>query len=558
MKYLLNRILEPASNGPAIATILAQLLQVKITSATIKKELEDHPDYPSLLSISDVLHQFGIDNVSINIAADKFSDTPVPFITQIKGLKDRSTFFTVVKSNSKNRITYFNPEKHDWDSASSDDFFNRCSGVVLLTEVAHKNGEAEFDKNRTIEKQQTIIHNILSLWMPSVVFITGLFSVQQAGLSALLPFLYVLLALTGSIAALLLLWYELDRYNPILQQICGNAAKKINCSAVLQSKSSKIAGISWSTIGFSYFTGNLILHLFLGFLNPMALCVSAWLSIFALPYVFFSVYYQWRIAKQWCMLCLFVQCPLVLQVIVSTTSGWYTLVPVSDFSSQLLIQSVSAFSIPFMVISILFPILRKAKEREKLNSELQKLKHDRAIFEALLGKQKLVTHSPAGLGITLGNPGATYKIIKVCNPYCGPCAKAHEPIDELLQNNEDLQIQIVFTATSDALDRQGMPVKHLLAIDEAKDEALSKRALDDWYLAENKDYEIFAEKYPMNGELNKQVAKIDMMHDWCTKMEIAFTPTFFISIPSSDGLNTAFHQLPGMYRPNDLKYFLSV
>ena len=34
----------------------------------------------------------------------------------------------------------------------------------------------------------------------------------------------------------------------------------------------------------------------------------------------------------------------------------------------------------------------------------------------------------------------------------------------------------------------------------------SQHALDDWYLAPKKDYEVFAEKYPMNGELKMQEA----------------------------------------------------
>ncbi|HEY2722735.1 MAG TPA: hypothetical protein VGI82_13465 [Chitinophagaceae bacterium] len=38
----------------------------------------------------------------------------------------------------------------------------------------------------------------------------------------------------------------------------------------------------------------------------------SWLNIFALPYTLFSVYYQWKVAKQWCILCLAVQGLLLL------------------------------------------------------------------------------------------------------------------------------------------------------------------------------------------------------------------------------------------------------
>lgn len=160
------------------------------------------------------------------------------------------------------------------------------------------------------------------------------------------------------------------------------------------------------------------------------------------------------------------------------------------------------------------PALQKAKEGKRLNIELQKLKHNRQIFEALLHKQKQVKENPDGLGISLGNPNGAYKLIKVCNPYCGPCAKAHIPIEELLHNNPDVQIRILFTATNKEGDIAAPPVKHLLAIAEKNDESIIKQALDDWYLAENKNYEAFAAKYPMNGELKQQEAKIETMKNW--------------------------------------------
>ena len=84
-----------------------------------------------------------------------------------------------------------------------------------------------------------------------------------------------------------------------------------------------------------------------------------------------------------------------------------------------------------------------------------------------------------------------------------------------------------------------------------------KQALDDWYLAENKNYEAFAAKYPMNGELKRQEAKIETMKNWCDKTEIAFTPTFFVSVPNDDG-STRYYQLPEIYTVADLKYFFSV
>jgi len=40
------------------------------------------------------------------------------------------------------------------------------------------------------------------------------------------------------------------------------------------------------------------------------------------------------------------------------------------------------------------------------------------------------------------------------------------------------------------------------------DEQQTTKALDDWYLPAKKEYEVFASKHPMNGELKAQGDKI--------------------------------------------------
>lgn len=121
---------------------------------------------------------------------------------------------------------------------------------------------------------------------------------------------FSIITLAGLFVSCLLLWYEVDRANPALQKIC-TGAKNVNCGAILNSKQAKLFGsISWSEVGFFYFSVSYLLLLLQGY---NALPLVAWLNIFALPYTVFSIYYQWRVAKQWCVLCLWVQAILVAQ-----------------------------------------------------------------------------------------------------------------------------------------------------------------------------------------------------------------------------------------------------
>ncbi|MBB6110878.1 Uncharacterized membrane protein [Mucilaginibacter lappiensis] len=549
-------LFESKTNGPKAAKLLLDILNVKVTETTLTQEIEEHPDYPSLLSISDVLNNHGVENMGIRVDPEKFDELPCPFITQIRWGKVPANLFTVVKEVNEKNIQFFDPEKHRWTSLDKETFLKRWSGIVLLAEASDDAGEKDYNKKAKEENRKNIIQYLSAFCIPAIVIIAGLLTLTQLGANALLPVAFTLITLAGGITGALLLWYEIDQHNPVFQQIC-NAGKKVNCGAILQSKAAKIGGISWSVLGFSYFMGILLLLLFSGITNPTALFVISWLNVVAVPYVIFSIYYQWRVAKQWCVLCLCVQGVLVLQLATTLVGGWHTLLSFNIIEPGLIISTLTALVIPFIVTTLLIPAFQKAKGSKQINTELQKLKHNRQIFEALLEKQKRVVNIPTGLGITLGNPNGIYKLIKVCNPYCGPCAKAHQPMEDLLENNPDVQIQILFTATNSEGDTKAPPVRHLLAIAEKNEEPVIKKALDDWYLAEKKDYEVFAAKYPMNGELKQQNAKIEAMENWCDTIEIEFTPTFFVSIPNDEN-EVTYYQLPEIYSVIDLKYFFSV
>ena len=158
------------------------------------------------------------------------------------------------------------------------------------------------------------------------------------------------------------------------------------------------------------------------------------------------------------------------------------------------------------------------------------------------------TAAPDGyqdLGITIGNPHAENTIIKVCNPYCGPCALAHPLLEEIVRRNKNINLKLIFSASNEKDDRKGVAARHLMAVSK-KTPAQTEQALDDWYLAKQKDYKTFAQKYPMNGELKEQEAEIDKMQAWCKNAEILYTPTFYVNG----------YRLPENYKFEELKYIL--
>lgn len=107
-------------------------------------------------------------------------------------------------------------------------------------------------------------------------------------------------------------------------------------------------------------------------------------------------------------------------------------------------------------------------------------------------------------------------------------------------------MQIIFIVNDDSTNEKSLTVKHFMAISSKGDPILTHSALHDWYTAEKKDYKTFATKYPLNEELAMQGEKLRKMHEWCTKTDIQFTPTFFING----------RQLPDSYKLKDLHFLV--
>jgi hypothetical protein len=81
-------------------------------------------------------------------------------------------------------------------------------------------------------------------------------------------------------------------------------------------------------------------------------------------------------------------------------------------------------------------------------------------------------------------------------------------IDKLLEETDNLKVKIIFTSPNKPEHLAYKPVSHLMAIaQQSNGEKKINQALDDWYLSDKKDYDLFAAKYRMNGELTQRKAK---------------------------------------------------
>ncbi len=549
------------TNLSNVAAQFIQQLKLPVTATTIKQRLKENPFYPSLYCLSNVFDKFNIANKAFTITEQDLHQFEPPFITYCSGQQNGKDFVLVTEMTNAT-VTYISNANKP-KTLPKADFISQWQKTVFVAEGTAQSGEKDYAAKLKTEKlkntKQPLLYAGAAVLIGLMVF--GLIS-SAGNILALAAAGIIITKLAGLALSILLLIYEIDKTNSFVKSICA-AGKQTNCSAVLNSKAGKIFGISWAEAGFFYFASTTIFLLLPG---TSFAAIIPWLAItatIAAPYIVFSIYYQYKVVKQWCPLCLAVQAILLLEFIWATTNFWLNN-PSSQISSPFpfpLGRIGWAVLLPVVIWYLLRPVLLAAKNAPIYNAAYKRLLYNPEIFKSLLQQQTIAPDGWQNLGIDIGNPNAQNTIIKVCNPYCGPCAKAHPVLEEIVKHNTNVKVKVIFTATNAKTDRAGKPVKHLLAIAAQQNLQTTEKALDDWYMAPKKDYEVFAAKYPLNQNINnnKNISTqqsspyppplgeiegaVDLMSKWCADAEITGTPTIFING----------RRLPETYRINELK-----
>ncbi|MGJ1417654.1 vitamin K epoxide reductase family protein [Sphingobacterium multivorum] len=546
---ILNMLLNKSNKDNNLTFVCRSILRyynARNTFSGVQKLVNAHLEYPSVLALIDTLVKYGIDSAVIRKAEYQYTDFKVPFVCAIQRPEWPAPYFTLVTEVNQASITYEDPIKKTRSVTAMEDFAKIDKDIVLLIEENNLLDEVDYElhvkkENKERIKRLLFLSFLMVVW--SSFFFCNFFFFSFP--INLIGSLFFLLATVGTCIGFLLISHDIDSHNSFVKEVCGRKRGKVNCDAVLNSKGNSFLGISWSVIGFTYFFSFLLSQLLFGLTNTLNLSVWSIVSLLAMPYVFYSIYYQWKIVKQWCPLCLAVQAVLFFLAILSlsylTIFGLHFL---SNIFQLLILCGIGVF-IFGMTVSMI-PVLKGFKEKEDYKKKWERLRFNPDIFNMLLQKKPANKFPTEGLGIQIGDPNARYEIIKICNPYCGPCKKSHSELNELIQLNPNVRARIIFTATGEDTDIKTLPVQHFLAIEAQYGPEVVKEALDKWYTEEINKYEDFAQQYPVYKGLTEQDQKIKAMAAWCDSMKIRVTPTFFING----------YELPDSYRINELKNIL--
>jgi uncharacterized membrane protein/thiol-disulfide isomerase/thioredoxin len=340
--------------------------------------------------------------------------------------------------------------------------------------------------------------------------------------------------------AVLIVQQELGISNELTEQLC-NTGKNTDCDAVMHSKGSRVAKwFNWADAGIIYFSSFLLILVS----SSPGLLILAVISAAAIPFTFFSLYYQWGVVKKWCPLCLITVAVLWVQFIL--------LLPLLiKFDMAAVEKSEAAFTVFIITVVaavwllIIKPIFDKNKELTGKNYSLLRFKNNPDIFITLLQQQRRVDITPFENDLQLGNSAAPVQIMVACNPYCGPCAKAHEALDKLIEKN-DIGLTVRFAVKAESKeDKRTQAVEYLLQVLNDMTNIYKRKVLNNWYAGMN--MKKFKDIYP----LKERTAIDDLLNNYAQWSEIAkitFTPTIFING----------YELPKQYGIGDLEGLLKI
>lgn len=520
-------------NAISVTYSLIKKLSIPVSRYTVIHDLEEHPDYPSLLAVSDCLTSWNVQNQAVQLDKENcnIDELPLPFIAHLKIDGGQLMLINEIHDN----VVHFSNENELKGRVSRDEFLAYWDGILLYSEKHEASGEPDY-KNALIKgiSNQARLPFLITIVLLIVLSAIDYHSITWAYAAILL------MKLSGIVVSCVLLMHSINFHNPFIQNLCS-LGKKNDCNAILKSEAAKVTSwLSWSEVGMFYFSGTFIYLL----LSPSDMGFISWLNLFCLPYTFYSIGYQIRV-KSWCILCCSIQAILWLEAIVFLSGDFSFYLTDLNLGYSTFALALLCFFFPIAFWSFIKPLLLKTGQIRPLKQQLKKFKYNSILFNQLLSTQTRYSVPDDLMPVVLGNPNAETIITMVSNPFCGPCATAHQQLETWLSERDDLQLKVVFTTADHDDDSRTKVARHVAALSKLENRDIAKKALNEWYSESGKKYETWAQKFPV--ELDNETNTITKKQkEWCKLTEISFTPTIFVNG----------YKLMSPYQLEDIKYLL--
>lgn len=513
---------------------LLKSLKVKVTKSDLKEVLREHPDYPSLFAIKEILEFYKVDNTTIKIPVENIYELSTPLLIHVN--ENGKQNFSVVKAIENGQVTRLNSD-YKWITESMSQFCGIWSGVVMLAEPTKNAGDKDYSKKRKIELLNSF--RIPAIITISLIILSGAIT-NNIDITIYNWWAIFTAKILGTIICVILLSQMIDKNNPLIAKLC-KLGNEMDCGNILNSPASKIWGwLSWSELGFFYFAGGLFSILIASHQSFQMLGIFAILNLFTLLFSAYSVYYQFVVAKKRCSIC--------LSILVIFWIEFAFLLPYwgnINLQLRVLYPLMLGFFIPILFWITIKPLASGGTSAKYLKKELDFFKKNLQVFQILLSKQQKMPSLNGLSPIVLGNPSAQNTITVVSNPVCLPCRETHLDIEMLLESEIDVKIQMIFAVGNDKSSLKFQVAKYFIYA--FLNASYMPAILHDWFIQDDQNYKAWQNDESKNFDLDFESERILGLHEaWCKEARINYTPTIFVN-----GFKN-----PNIYSLADLQYIM--
>ena len=496
---------------------------INISEYYLRQRMQAHPNYPALVSFTDTLDELGLEYQAVHADKTHIPQFSFPFLAQTPKAPGG---FEILPSMEYYQI-------------NQEAFLNRWEGVVLMVEMSQIPDNVQYkafvgkeEKENVKLKAASGLALFIIILMQCLHFDTGLVA-------------FTWLCVVGISICSLIILHKLGKDNAITEQLCSTQ-KNHGCDLVLNSKWAEIIkGVDFGDIGLMYFSGLLMFSLFCTNSNSVdsALQILVIPSTIAFCLTFVSLFYQWKIIKAWCKMCLIT----ILIVWLQATVIWIHLMLFSSLQTGLIVAILPLFIFSFAIALfwlLVKPLIIIGDESGKTAIKLDKWKRDPDIFQFFLTSQPYVNTTIENNPFCIGNTDSPIHFTIVSNPFCRPCSTAHRKLEELYYkypNKVSFSVIFLIKNAEDMEDRRTIAVQSLL---KAINKGNEPEVLHEWF--DTMQIESFKEKYKSIGNRDNSVVILKAYEKWIQGNEVPYTPYIFLN-----GF-----QMPKQYSISDMEDFV--
>lgn len=483
-------------------------LDISYTKRFTRNLFEEHPHKNNMYGLKKMLDVYGVNTLGVYVEKKKLSELNFPCILHTHG------DFVIGLSCDANTIKFL---QHGKETTLTHDVFSKTwTGNALVVQETTNATEPDYKEHQRDE----LISFVKAYSIPVMLVLAVIIGlVSNLGSINVFEAMRILLSCSGIFVCAMLMEKQLYGESRYGDRVCS-LFHHADCSSVLDGPMAKVFGISWSEIGLGYFAANILLLVLIPSSSEFVTVIN-WI---AMLYGIWSIYYQWRVAKSWCMLCVIVQTIIWAMGIIAAMPYFTTPFMFSLICS---LQSCIVFTISIVAVHKYASACTTEKECVHAVQRYRALKANGDVAKALIEKSEYHETTLSDSSIIFGNPNAKIRLTILSNPHCNPCARMHKRVERLLSMKEkEICVQYIFSSFNETLEDSSRYLIYCY-ISNHIDEALRKLA--SWYAKDKFYYERILKNNVEHLHTEEIENEMEKHRNWRNRTSITATPTILVN-----------------------------